>query len=334
MASNFDDPTQWRLTTVGGIRYKWLSIDGEFGEEEATAQVKVLVEASSLLNFMLEMLPPPVQIGNISIPQGSTLPGFPQMAVRKVSFQSFDGSMPIDPFGFDPSPPDGTYFPVVQCTIHYDSRIKKRDTDENDPLTFLEISSSASGEFLHTNAPKSRWQVQENSVLGDGDDEADGGWIDAATNRLNGSNTDTDEEVNRDPSAPVTIQVPLTEWTIRWPQVPFTLYRDVMVHRLRQMLGRVNKSEFNVPLLSTLERETLLCVSHAHNEQHTWRDGLVSTPPVSVEIKLLEKRIVWNGVVCGHNHFWRPGHGWQLLYLNENQDRVYKQWDFNILLTI
>jgi len=338
MSSNLNDPTKWRLKTTGGIPYKLLQQEGDFGLEQADVTVDVLVQASDLLNFFLEMMPPPIQVGNVSVPQSSTLPGFPQISVKRIKFKSHDAAFPIDPFGIDSSPPDNTYYPVVLCQLFYSSEMKNRDTDEDDPQTFLEITSRAGGEFINSTGPGARWKPEQNSLLEDGDDQEPGTWIDPDTGKVLGANEENprspNEQVNRDPGLPILIRVPTTQWTLRWNQIPFELYEDVIVYRCRQLIGRVNSGTFDVPLFNTLEPETLLFDSYGHTQRHTWRDGLVTTPPVDLEINLIEKRVVWNGVVCGHNHFWRPGFGWQRLYIDDQQTPVYKGWDFNLLTQV
>ena len=59
----------------------------------------------------------------------------------------------------------------------------------------------------------------------------------------------------------------------------------------------------------------------------------MSNPAVTVEMKVLEKRIIQEGVVIGHNEFWRPGKRWETL-LDEDGKKTYKQLDFNLLVTV
>lgn len=331
MSSRFDDPSQWRLKTDGGIPYKVMNMDGEADDEHLVATVSVLIQSNRLLDFMTELMPAAFQVGNISFPEVATLAGLPSLAVKSIKFKSFDDSKPIDPFLSDTGAPSGTYYPVLQIDINYDSDVKKKDTTDTDPFTFLEITGSATGEFLHTTSPKAKWKPETNVDLesGGGTDEQDGAWVDGDTLEVKEAAPRGEAaEPNKDPHIPLTITVPQTEWTARWTQIPFVLFRDVIIHRIRFLLGRVNSVRF--PLLFNARPETLLFVGWQYTQRNTWREDHVDIPPITLEMKFLEKRVVWNGVVIGHNHFWRPGAGWQRL-LHNGTDPVYKSWDYNRL---
>ena len=334
MASNFDNPSLWRLTTNAGLRYKMLDMEGGVEDEHGYVNIRLLIQSSSLLAFFAEFLPPPITVGNISVPQGSILPGFPTLPVKKITFKSFDGQdKPIDPFGFDIGAPAGTYSPVVEVNVNYDSNVKKSSPTSSDPQTFLEISSVSKMEFMHTTAPNAKWLPRKNPDLPNpDDDQTPGAWADAQTSRIvSPTPVDQPTEENRDPTAPVTIAVPLTEWRVRWPQVPYDLFSNVMIHRLRMMHGRVNDA--NMPLLFYATPETILFTGYSQQQRHTWRDGFTSTPPLSVEMTFLEKRVVWGGVIRGHNDFWRPGKGWETLLI-DGVNKAHKSWNLNLLFSV
>lgn len=309
MAGKLENPADWRLVTTGGIPYKQLEMSGDFTDEGGSVLRSVLIPSTSLYNFLVELFPPPIVIGNVVVRQVKTLEGFPSIGVQRVAFKQFDDAVPIDPFGFDPNAPSGTYYPVVQCDIQY-GPLKLEEADENDPQTFLDISANATGEYLHTNIPKAKWQPETNPDGGDGVENPD-------TDEVgNGATNPTQEspEENRDPNVPVTIRVPKTEWTIQWSQVPFDFFQNVLIHRMRYLMGLVNSN--TVPYLFNAPPETLLFTGYSYNQQVTWRQGNITTPPAKVTMKFVEKRIIWNGVVIGHNHVWRPGYGWQRLLLD------------------
>ncbi len=352
MAGNLEDSSKWRLKTSTGIPYKVLSMDGSLGVEDANISVTMLIEATNLLAFAAFLMPPPISVGNIEYPTFSSLAGIPQIAVKNIRFRSFDDSLPIDPFSADFAAPGSTYFPVIQVDINYQSS-KTDSATQQDPFTFLEISGNATGQFLHVSLENARWQPQINPDIDENDEtfnlvDAVNG-IDIDTNAANScakkfpndddafaacllALEDGDEEVNRDPTIPVPILVPQTEWTVSWPQIRFDLFRDVYIHRLRIILGRVNSTPF--PLLFNAEAETLLFMGYSYKQTNTWRDDHINEPIASLELKFVEKRIMWKGVIIGHNHFWRPGKGWQLLYLDEDKNRAYRRWDFNNVFKI
>jgi hypothetical protein len=47
-------------------------------------------------------------------------------------------------------------------------------------------------------------------------------------------------------------------------------------------------------------------------------------------MKFLEKRVVWNNIIVGHNHFWRPGVGWTRLLI-DGENPTYLSRNHNIL---
>ena len=278
-------------------------------------------------------MPPPVRVGNLEFPVFRSLAGIPQITVSSLRFKSFDEPFgPIDPFSGDLGAPSNTYFPVIQVDINYKSG--KNQTE--DPFTFLEITGNAIGEYLHTPVPKSKWRCDTNTSIPPDEDEdpgiGGGKGIDPETNEVSCVRVPGDPEVNRDVIPPITITVPETEWTLRWPQIRFEFFRDVLIHRLRILMGRVNSDPF--PILFNAEPETLLFMGYTYKQQNTWRDGEINTPPVAIEMRIVEKRILWDGVIQGHNDFWRPEQGRWCRLLVGGTNNVYKSWDFNNLFKI
>ena len=74
MAGNLEDPSKWRLQTAGGIKFKTLGMSGGFSFDDSSVDFRVLVQSNQLTNFILEVFPAPIIVGNIEIPQTSTLP--------------------------------------------------------------------------------------------------------------------------------------------------------------------------------------------------------------------------------------------------------------------
>jgi len=340
MASNFDDVSLWRLQTPGGIKFKSLGLEGAFSFDAANVDFSILIQSSQLIDFILEIFPASLIAGNIEIPQTTALPGLPTLAVKNLAFKSFDTNLPIDPFGADPSAPSSTYYKVIKLVITYGPTRVTSDVDPNDPFTWIEISADASGEFLHSTTPKNKWEEEVNEVLGCDDDQDVNKAQDPITDRIfGGAKTDVTNPGSirvKNQSLPYTITVPKTAWTLRWPRVPFEYFRDVLIHRMRAVMGRVNSK--NLPLLFNADPETLLFVGYQYQQINTWRDGFTNTPPVTISMNILEKRVNWNGVIIGHNHFWQPGVGWTRLQFTDACGNVnantYKRWDFNRLFLV
>ena len=79
-------------------------------------------------------------------------------------------------------------------------------------------------------------------------------------------------------------------------------------------MGRCNSAVF--PLLFNAWPETLLFAGYTYKADYTWRDGQVTIPPITCEMKIIEKRVLWNSKIVGHNHFWRPGKGFERLLID------------------
>src|SRR5690606_11825963 len=87
-----------------------------------------------------------------------------------------------------------------------------------------------------------------------------------------------------------------------------------LVYRLRAAIGRVNAD--TVPWLYGATPETLLFVGYAYSQKYTLRDGQIGTPPFDLDMKFVEKRVVWANIIRGHSYIWKPGEGWQRLLVD------------------
>lgn len=306
MASYVDRPDLWRLHSLNGIvPLKYEGVDGEFQPEQGEIQFKCTLQAGDIKQFLVETFPPPIRVGNIFVPQSSGLPGLPSLTATKVSFKNKDDGLPIDPFVFDPAAPSGTYGKLIEVTVSYGMN-KLQKPDPTNPFSFLEISGNHTGDFISTTAPSGSYlpvksadataaKIKDKTVPGAQNAPADAPPL---SPRIPVAN----------PTVKVVITAPQCEWTVKWNQIPFEYFRDVLVYRLRWAQGRVNSDI--MPVLFNLEPETCLFLGWDYQQQYTWRDGEIDTPPVNVTMKFLEKRLIWNGYVIGHNHVWRPEAGW------------------------
>lgn len=357
MSSQFENPSNWRLRLPATVPFKYTSVAGTFEPEKANVSLTGLIPAASLVAFIQEAFPPPIQFGNLSVPQSIPLPGLPGLIANRVAFKSQDDGRPVDPFGFDPTAPNGTYHSVLEVQVEYAPRATQQPK-ASDPFTFLEITGNATGEFINSTAPGAKWLPKRNPNVPARTDPADididlgapspcPAW-DAADYGTytppTAEDPDTGEPdpcaeapevetpvVNRDPTVPILIIVPQTEWSVKWNQIPFAFFRDVLIHRIRACLGKVNSNRF--PLLFGATRETLLFNGYTYTQQYTWRDGFVEAPPISLEMKFVEKRVLWGGVIRGHNDFWRPGVGWETLLI-DGINKTYEGKDFNLIFKV
>lgn len=321
-SSDYRDPTTWRgRTPVNGFPYRIVNTSGEFNEEGASSvKLTILMEARNVFKYAEELFPDPIFTGAFFVPPPSQRhPTLPQFGARKMAWKRHVEGLPIDPFDTDPEALTdpalaSTYGTVCELTITYDTGSANGDSDNNsdndNPETFLEISSSATGDIISANAPNGEYdQVPEQDQ----------------------NQQQLQDTTNRRPTIPITVEVPQIEWTARWPRVPQSLWREAIVYRLRSMLGKVNK--FTVPWLYSAPPETLLFVGWGHKEQYTWRAGYARFPFITVDMKFVEKNIVFGFDITGfprsygHNHVWKDGTGWTKLK-HDGENYIYRETDY------
>lgn len=324
---DYRDPTTWRLSTGTGIPYKLLEVSGDFEAENASAREKYLMPANRLLDFAAECFPLPYfAFGTIFYPSRRRLPGLSPLVTTKVSWKAHVDGKPIDPFSTDSSAPDGTYGEVAEVDISYEVMPENdQERDPDDPFTFLEISGSASGEFLHGpvrgNALWVPW-ADESSLSSSSNQSSDlaTGVSSKSSSWLHGS----DREV-REIDVPNTITQPTIEWSCRWPQIPFAWFNGTLLPRLRNKMGKVND---DVWVLFDSPAETVMFLGFTFREQFTWRTGYTGTPPIELELKFLEKNFETpEGVQVTHNHMYRPGYGWRRMEIDG--DPLYELTDMD-----
>jgi len=307
-----------------------------YGPVKASGTAVLLIRSVDFEKFMDVVLPPPKHVGDIYIPQQYI---FAKLAVAHVDVQSFVDTLPVDPYGIDvprgssgsaagpPSqpgtitnpptggskpPPTGTYHPVLQVTLSL-SEPTYGTIDADKPETFLEIEAESSSNFIHT--PPIGVSFKE---------------VDATGNPIAG-----DGEPVRHPQVPYTVLCPQSTWKVKWGMIPYDVYTDIIVPRLRQMDGAVNSTLF-VPLHNAV-KGTLLLVSYGYEVAYSWRQKpieVVSTklgrvPLVSVTMRIMEKRIEWEGKIHGHQSFWIPGTGWR--WVEFAGRATFDEYDYNTL---
>ncbi len=292
MSSVYEDPSSWRLRTSGVKRvpYRIISTEGDIEAEAASAQMKILIPADRLLDFAHEMFPPVYMSGGFPrYPARGRIGGTPLQAFR-IHWKGHIDGKPVDPLGIDRNPPEGTYQDVCEVTVRFQTLDANQDEpDPNNPETFLDISCSGAGEFIHTTAPDGEWTEEEG-----------------------GEETPGDGEPNELMSTAVSIMVPETEWNVSWPRVPVQHWVGALKSKLRAALGKVNSR--NMPIFFDAPPETILFLGYSMSRQYTWRE---QQPPFKLDLKFLEKHVSGDGGVYGHNHFWKADEGWMRLLINE-----------------
>lgn len=302
------NPSTWRLRTAGGIPYLKKSLDGEFSIEDSSASETYIIQASKLEAFALECFPCNVTLGGYLVfGRERQLPGVTGLYTKKVKYKGLTDGKPIDPFGVDSGAPDGTYEQFLEITIEYGrSELPDGDQDQDDPQTFLEISSSATTNFLADTegATGAAWGTPYGS-----------------TDATNSSNVDVD--------VPGTVVETTIDWSFRWPQVPYAYFSDTLIARMRSAIGKVNNGP--TALFHNAPAETILFLGYSINQSITWRrDTGVAVPPLNIDFKFSEKSFLDSaGNQVTHNHMYRKGVGWRRLYVNGGP--IFSQTNFNTI---
>ncbi len=292
----------WAIRTLGGIPIKVVSRSGSYEAEAASMTEEYIIRADQLEEFVLETFP---------ITDASGVPariraafGLPTAVTQRISWEALTPGLPCDPFASDSGAPAGTYDENLKLTIEYSTSVENtEDPDPARPETFLEISANASGEFL--NAPirgTAKWDPSGDEV--------------------------------KDINVPQTVIQPEVEWSVRWSRMPWQYFNGTVIGKLRGLLGKVNDSA--MAIFHDAPAETILFLGFNVRQQFTWRSGVAGRPPLTIEFKFLEKNFVsefdQGGKVSQtqvtHNHFLRPGQGYQVL-LKDGTNKVYAQDDLS-----
>ena len=146
------------------VKVKLVKRLGGFTRTAAEATEIYIIRAEDLTNFVRIGLPLPIS-GNYGIPNypgRAAFYGVPALVVNTMKWKGLNDSKPVDPFDFDgayttfnelPGAVDGTYDEFVEVTVTY-APVKKSknkdDSDDNDPSTFLEVTSTGGGQFLNS----------------------------------------------------------------------------------------------------------------------------------------------------------------------------------------
>jgi len=301
------DPAEWKLTSPGGVRHKLIRQWGSFGREDASWNMEICIQSWDLTAFVNECFPAPFRMGAFVVyPRRFCPAGLPTLECKTVSVEEFTSGKPIDPFGagvslYTAEEYNATYEPYLRLSLTFGpSPSNDQEPDSDNPFTWLEISASESAEFMAKDV--------NHDVL----------WWDK-----DGMNEEPDEN---DPSISKIITSRETEWTCKWPQIPFDFFQDVLMDRMRAVMGRVNDAPME--LFSNAPVDTILFLGYQKNNEYTWREGRSGTSPVQATLRFLEKNFmgrqkkigsdpaVWQEVQVTHNHIWREGHGWQRLSVN------------------
>jgi hypothetical protein len=340
--SDYRDPTTWRSQTASGWPFRYLDTKGNFGGESAGNYIRdnanvdldFLVPVDALGGFLLDIFPPPQQYGDLELEQYSELPGFSALKAMNATFGGHIEGVPSDPFSADPLAPAGTYQRIIKVTVHY----KTHPTpDPNDLHSFLEISYNTSGQYLNIGNTSGYWDP----VNSDGAQFLNPEFVpDPAIGQTK----------IKDPALPVIKPVPMREWTIVWPRVDYTYFKDTLKPKLDTLYGLVNDTPFKATYDSP--KETMLYLGEQYTEHWTWRGILppaatgTNRKTIKLSMRFLQKRIPYvedpavvpNVIVyANHNMFWRKEKGWTRVFIGTGAGKFrypFELGDFNKLFSI
>lgn len=320
------DSGEWKLTSPGGIKHKLITQSGQFGREDASWKQEICIRSHDLSAFVAECFPPPLVVGNLVFyPRRFYPSGLPALECKTISVEGFTSGRPIDPFSagvglYTDENYAKTFEPYLKVTISYGtSPTNDAQRDEENPFTFLEISASASGEFL----------AHEVNL----DDVA---WADR---------NDTEEDPDdKDTDLQKTVASTEVEWVCKWPQIPFAFFYDTLKPRLHACMGKVNDEA--LALFGGAPAETILFLGYQMGHEYTWREGYTGTSPIQCTMRFVEKNFqgrqkkagldpdaepVWWDVQVTHNHLYRSNHGWQRLLVDD--EPIYDDCDMMTIFT-
>lgn len=276
-----------RLTSPGGIDHKvidGLKFSGD--ENKVTATLVLMIQTSDWGAFLDELLPQPQLIGSfVSVAPRLYLINAPWLRVKSFTTDIVEPGKPIDPFGADPSAPDGTYGSLMSVTITFETMQETSDEepDEGDPTTFLEHSVNAGVELLHI-PPK------KNDVS-----ELDIGHFPV----FDDVHVPPDAEANDDPELGIYKLIPTIEHTLKWKYALNPAWKDIF-----EILGHVNREKLR--LFKDADPETVLFSGIAGQRNYRYFRRRTNASPWSLDFKFSQRVIHENGNIYGWNHVYSP----------------------------
>ncbi len=293
------NPSTWRLTTAGGIKYKLFedTPTGSFTRDAAGIQEKIIIQASDFDAFLNESFPDSILYPQdvYESPDPRVCPHHDKLFTKKVDLELFPKTLPGDPFGVDSGAPDKTHSEFLLLTIDYEPLPSggKDWPSEGGQIDYgtVEISSELGGQFMMV----------------------------PCSEKVNFGTSPGDMQPAKSPTVKIPLVIPLTQWNVHYPRIT----RDIVIAKyptIRSCLGHVNSGV--IPLFMSAAAETVIFMGCSLKATKTWKD--TAKTPMEATLKFSEKHVVADdGTVKGWNHEYNPETGsWQKAFLNGNP--VYK----------
>lgn len=297
------------LKTAGGIPYRlqagYPTINAE--EDSTTATEVYLIRASDAEAFYAESMPPPgILFKTNFLPPRRRMPGSDWLVTKSLSFKPHDETFPWDPFGVYSgsfSNASKTFEQYCLVTIEYEASLEAGDNERNteDPVTFLERTITAGGQFLAIPSNKTRV-------------------VDGDVNATEGSGFGSSQNV-RDHQSTLMVNIPTVEFAYKWKFVPSPNFSTIFSN-----LGKVNSNKS--PMFFDAEKETVLFTGISAQQNFIWNGAGARTQPWTIDFKFSQRIVRWDGGVYGWNHIYNPHENkWQRAF-RANGGSLYES--FNI----
>jgi len=294
-----ESESRWALRTPGGIPYKLLRRSGTAsmtGAEGTEFVEEIVIRADRLSEFLEEATWRMVmRQGYIEPHTGMRMSGLVSMEVSKITWESFDPSKPVDPFGCDPTAPPGTYSDYLRLRLHYTPSKSPEDEEpdkQHDVWQVVDVSANASANVIHGEVRNATWAEDNEQV---------------------------------EPDISNQVLEPTVTWTVRWQSIPRKYFRDTLIERLRDYIGKVNSVKFEA--LNDAPPETVLFTGWGFQTQTTWSSESTDYKPIELNLTFVEKNFTHKGKQITHQHVWRPGKGWQEIRVGGS--KLYETADLN-----
>ena len=195
------------------------------------------------------------------------MPGTTVFITKNIEMEPFSEDLPGDPFGITDG---GEYDPLYRATINYEATRESCDERQiTDPVTYLERSINAGGQFLAVPPNK--------TFVGDALDD------------------------NRDQQIPILKMVPTAEYTLRFPLVVNPNFAV-----LTNFLGRVNSVAH--PFLFNAAPETCLYSRFSATQKFVWNGARGCVQPWDLEFgfshRIVDGVAGWNHVFSPNRGTW------------------------------
>lgn len=310
--SSLEDVGSWRFRTArNNIPVRVKERQGSFGQSGKSLTETMIIRASDLAGFIDAMLPAPAVVGNQLVYFQRGYPnGLPTLRCTSVSFKGFVGGRPIDPWGSDPDPPDGTYDEFLECTVDYATCTEgDQSVDPGDPATFLEVDATVAGEFL--NARPGKTACFKSKVSNERAEITDAAF----------------EEPFRERT---------TDWSVKWSRLPYRFFCDVLKPRIDSSMGKVNSE--TMPLFHKAPKDTIMLLGYRYAQSYSHLTGFAGQPMITVDLKFNERRfqsyVGTREITVTWQDLFVPLEGQYMQFLRDGTNPLYARTNLNSIFSL